>query len=792
MEKLYKKIIIIFAIALISNLGFSQNNQKFILIDDDTESVIPFANILFSKLDYKGTSTDIDGVFYVPSDTNTLTISYVGYETKNLNLSDIKSQIIRLKSIINELDEVVIDGENPAHRIIRNAVANRDLNNPESLNSFTYKSYDKIFVDTDDSNPKNDSIKQIDKALEDSYLFITETIAKHKYLKPRFAEDSVIATRSSGFKNPNFALLANSFQPFSFYAEHIELFEINYLNPVSKGSTEKYKFRLKEEYLQGKDTVFVISFEPKANRNFEGLEGLLYINSNKYAVESVDAKTFNSGKIDFKIQQKYKFIEDSYWFPEQLNFEITIGQGFGSLKYVGKSYLSEITPNAPLTKKDFPLVSLTLPETLVNKDSKIWDDYRKDALDNKELRTYVFMDSIGEKVNLDKLLKLPQKIINGRFPLKYIDIDLLNIIRYNRYEGTRLGLGFFTNDYLIKNISLGAFAGYGLKDEDWKYGGELSIDVPGKKDISVSMKYESNLREVGSFSGNRIQNPFVQRYWIASQMDAIESFSIRTDMKLLRNINWFVGFNTADISPRYNYEFVIDNSSIINYHNSEINLGLGYYVNEKLINSFGIITRLASDSPAFKLIYSRGLNGTFDGDFSYNKLRFTFDHAFVTKGIGKTTYRLDLGYIDSSLPYGLLFTGEGTLDKDIPFVVKHYFQTVTPYEFLSDRYAHLFTTHNFGRLFNNKGAFQPDILFHNNLGVGSLSNADSHQLIEFATKEELFLETGLELQNLIKIPIQELGYFGIGFGAFYRYGYHNLENSNDNFAFKYSFGFSFR
>ena len=27
------------------------------------------------------------------------------------------------------------------------AVANKDLNNPENLNSFTYTSYDKVFVD---------------------------------------------------------------------------------------------------------------------------------------------------------------------------------------------------------------------------------------------------------------------------------------------------------------------------------------------------------------------------------------------------------------------------------------------------------------------------------------------------------------------------------------------------------------------------------------------------------------------------------------------------------------------
>ena len=773
------------------NMG-AQSLKKFKLIDEDTGDVIPFANVLFNDTSNKGTATDIDGVFFMNSDVEKITISYVGYETKTVSVQNIKNNTITLKQAISELDEVVIDGENPAHRIIRNVVANRGLNNPENLNSFTYKSYDKIVVDIDDSKPMNDSLKDVQTFLKESYFFITETIAKHKYLKPRFTEDSVIATRTSGLKDPNFAILANAFQPFSFYNEHIELFETPYLNPISKGSTRKYKFRLKEEYLKDKDTVFVISFEPKANRNFEGLKGLLYINSNNYAVESVDASTFNSGKIDFTIQQKYKFINNQYWFPEQLNFVIILGQGFGSFKYVGKSYLSEIAPNAALEKKDFPFVSLTLPKNVGGRDSKYWDDYRKDALDKRELRTYKLIDSIGDAINLDKFLKIPQKLFEGKYPLKYFDIDLLNIVRFNKYEGTRLGVGFFTNDDILKNVSLGAFAGYGFKDNAWKYGGELQVDVPGKKDISLSLKYENSIREVGTYSGNKINNPFVSRNFIASQMDAIESYSIRTDMKLLRNINWFLGFNTAEITPLYNYQFVQNNSAVINYNNSEVNIGIGYHVNEKLINSFGTTTRLANDAPVLNLIYSRGLEGTFDADFNYNKLRFTLDHSFITKGIGRTTYRLDLGYIDSALPYGLLFTGEGTLDRQIPFVVKHYFQTVTPYEFLSDRYAHLFTTHNFGRLFNNKGYLQPNVLLYNNFGIGSLDNADYHQNIEFKTKDHLFLETGLELQNIIKVPFQNLGYFGMGLGAFYRYGYHNLEKSSDNFAIKYSVGFTFK
>ena len=787
------KKLTVLILLFISCKSIAQSSKKFILVDADTSKVIPFANILFNDEDYKGTSTDIDGVFYVPSHIKTVTISCVGYDTKILKIGDVKHRTLTLKQKISALDEVVLNAENPAHRIIRNAVANNYVNNPKNINSFTYKSYDKISITSGKRLKKNDSINKVmDSILKGSYFFITETIVKHKYLKPRFSEDSVIATKSSGFKNPNFALLANNFQPFSFYEEHITLFETDYLNPISKGSTRKYKFRLKDEYIKGKDTVFVISFEPKANRNFEGLKGLLYINSNKYAVQSVDASTFNSGKLDVTIQQKYNYIENKYWFPEQLNFVITIGEGFGSAKYVGKSYLLEITPNAPLKKKDFPFVLLTLPKNANLKDSTYWALNRRDTLNSNEKRTYTFIDSIGEKYKFDKLLKYSESLMQGKVPFKYVDLDLTKIAQYNRYEGLRLGLGLYTNNNLFKHVSIGGFAGYGLNDYKWKYGGELFVDVPSKKDILLYFKYENNLRGVGNFSRRSDQNPLNQRAFITNLMDAVKTYEFKTYMKLYRNINWSIGFNTTAISPLYDYSFTHNSTPITKYTNTELNLGFSYHVNEKLVNTFNKTTRLESDDPIFNLNYSKGLKNVFGGNFNYNKLQFTLDHSFKTKGLGKTSYRLDMGFIDTSLPYGQLFTGEGNFDRELSIIVKNYFQTVRPFEFLSDKYIHLFTTHNFGRLLNNKGYLQPDVLWHNNFGIANLSQSLNHQLIGFSTKKELFLETGLELKNILKLPVLDLGYLGLGIGGFYRYGYHHLENTNDNFALKYSIGFSFK
>ena len=53
----------------------------------------------------------------------------------------------------------------------------------------------------------------------------------------------------------------------------------------------KYIFIIEDTlYTEMQDSVFVISYRPKPNTNFDGLEGLLYINSNKWAIQNAIAR----------------------------------------------------------------------------------------------------------------------------------------------------------------------------------------------------------------------------------------------------------------------------------------------------------------------------------------------------------------------------------------------------------------------------------------------------------------------------------------------------------------------
>ena len=90
---------------------------------------------------------------------------------------------------------------------------------------------------------------------------------------------------------------------------------------------------------------------------------------------------------------------------------------------------------------------------------------------------------------------------------------------------------------------------------------------------------------------------------------------------------------------------------------------------------------------------------------------------------------------------------------------------------------------------NELNKFNPEIILHHNTGWGGLS--DKYTLYNFKTKEDIYLESGLELARVLKFNYLDLGYITFGAGAFYRYGSYELESFNDNIAFKLNIGFSF-
>lgn len=803
---MYMKSILLLFLFLLPALSYSQYTIKGKVVDSRSNQPLAFVSIIFNNDPHSGTTTDIDGKFTFTSSKKitTITCSYIGYKTlvispgENESLNEL---IIKLSSSATELKEVVIrSGENPANRIVRQVIQNKDMNNPEKVSSFKYTSYNKIVYDFKPSDTLNtDSSKQqlrINKVLQGGHIFMMESVTERKFIAPDKNDEVIIGTKVSGLKDPPFGPLATDIQPFSFYKDIFPVLGVNYLNPISNGSLNKYDFYIEDTLFQDADTVFILSFKPKPGRNFEGLTGLLYINTNKYAIQNVIAEPYEKGLIDVKLQQQYHFLDNKQWFPEQLNFELLIRQYPSKEMGIyanGKGYIKDVQLYAALGRKDFYAESLRMADSAAKRDIQFWANERTEPLQTREKITYRVIDSLGEKINIDKKLKFFEKLMQGRVPLYSFDIDLSKTLVINRFEGYRAGAGIYTNDKFSRIIYAGGFAGYGLKDKRWKYGGEVMLVADREKELEIKAAFQNNLSETGTSGLKYFGKYNFLREYMSFRMDNIKQYSVAVRFRAVKYAKLNIAFNHTMINPLYDYEYgETGQQKITDYNTSDITVNLRFAYREKIFRSGDQRMSMGTKYPVLYLTYTKGIKGIYDSRFDFNKVEARIETSVLSKNIGQTNIRIDGGITDRDLPYGLLFTGEGAYDKFARIPVKNYFQTVSPYEFLSDRYVNVFLSHNFSSLLLKTKKFQPHIIIHQNMGWGNLSRPANHQLIGFVTKEKGLFESGLQIDNIVKINYLNFVYLGLGVAGFYRYGPYSWPDAKDNFVWKITTTFSIK
>lgn len=812
-------LIIFIAIAFSAKAQSYQINGK--VIDSKSKEPLAFVNITINDGQYGGT-TDIDGVFRLQSkqQIHLLNFSYIGYESKYLPIYNTKSIIVELESKSVELEEVLIlPGINPAHRIIKNVVRNRSINDPEKLDAFSYTAYDKMVVTSDiDSVINNQSmwsrdttLKKVQDFFKKQDLFLMESIIDRKFMKPDRNYEHVIAQRVSGFKDPIFTFLLSQIQSTSFYKPLISLLGKNYVNPISKGSTNKYIFIIQDTTITARgDSLFMISFQPKFGSNFDGLKGVLAINSNKWAIQNVRAEPTSKNELfDLKIQQLYELVDDKQWFPKQLNTDIKLNNdkaGFNtsdtsskkinelSIIAIGKSYLMNIQINPELVKREFSNVTVELAEDASDQTEEFWNAYRGDTLSSKDQLTYHFMDSLGKAEKFDQVAQKLQVMLRGKIPMGKLDLDASRFIDYNDYEGFRFGVGLETNYKFSKILGFGGYIAYGLKDKKFKYRADASVLIDKYREVEFGVSKYQDVFESGGVSFFD-DNPSIfdlssVRSYLINRMNFTKGESTYIQFRALRDFKFNIGLNSYSKQSQGEYKYrpllsggaFLDMSQLFEF--TDLSLGFRWAFKEKFFKRKDIRMSLGTKYPIVHFNYTKGLNNVLGGQFEYNRYDLRIEKSFYSRYLGKTTMRLQLGYIDSDLPYPNLYNGIGSY-KSFTIYAPYSFATMRMNEFLSDKYIALFFTHSFGKLLINSDKFSPEIVIVSNIGFGDLSNRFNHLWTSFNTMEKGYFESGFFVNDLVNLQL-----YTIGIGVHYRYGPYSLPNTMDNFAFKFTIKFA--
>ncbi len=441
-------VLLISVLATLNAVG-----QTIFIKDKATEESIPFVKV-YPEGDNPFLS-DIDGRFERKSEWQAISFRAVGYRDTLIQASQLTDSTICLVSKAKEIKEIkVTEGENPAHRIIDLAIANRKKNDPLANDAFQYDSYSKFVFAAKESELESIKKTTIDSTeiklrqfFDEQHLFLIESASTRTFFPPSRDKETITAYKVSGFTDPLFSTFANELQSFSFYDNQFNLLGKTYINPIAFGGTKRYLFILEDTTVVNKDTTFMIFYRPRKGKHFEGMTGHLYINSNGWAIEKVTASPYeDTTGFKIKIIQEYALVDKRKWFPQKLSTELDFGplatiEGL-AIEGKGNSYIRNVRLDpADVKRRQFDNVSVSTNENAGKVNDEVWDTLRVFKITDKEKRTYQMIDSLSQAEGLERRLNGLKSIAEGKLPLGPVAFDLSRIINYNQYEGCRLGLG---------------------------------------------------------------------------------------------------------------------------------------------------------------------------------------------------------------------------------------------------------------------------------------------------------------------------------------------------------------
>ena len=705
-----------------------------IVKDSSSKKPLPFASINANDGAY--TIADVDGRFDLDSKTEitAFSISYIGYAKIDIATANKKFYTVLLSQKTNEVTEVGVSNKNKALEIIRQAVRKKDSNDPQKrLKSFEFKSYNKLIItaNPDSIDGRIDTVYvkkavkldssdfRFKKIIRQQHLFETERVSRFQYADNTLKE-TILATKMAGFREPVYELIMLNLQSFSIYDNRYELFETQYNSPISDYAYTNYNFRLLDSTtIQGRKT-YMIYFKNKHKRKAAGLEGILYIDHENFAVAKAIVRI--RGVLNISATHEFDYLADKgIWFPTERNFRISKGKKEKDIRILGETlkFDADDTPqNRKKVASDFTYVEskthnfdmvYNQPEPIKNRYTEIevnddaadqpesfWNRFRQDSLDLRSKRTYFVLDSIVGSRKIEKRLLSGRKILNGYMPFGVFDLDLRYLLSYNNYEGFRVGIGGKTNEQFSKKIRIDGYTTYGTKDGAFKYNLGFAARTDRYSNSWVGAFYTDDIREIGSTSfaiDKRVFKLYDPRPINVSTFYAYQNYRVYYETKVIPKTESIWQLNYSRNEPKFDYVFNNNGKSYENYNMTTAMVSLQWNPFSDYIQTPNERFESERRFPKFTFQYTKSIPKVLGNDFNFGKIDFrtVYEKKYVNGQ--KSAFLIEAGYAFGDVPLTHLYsTSPNNLTKDkilqrITFGGNNSFETMYFNEFFSSRYA---------------------------------------------------------------------------------------------------------
>ncbi|WP_027382729.1 hypothetical protein [Epilithonimonas caeni] len=753
----------------------------------------------------KCAKVDVEIDNYIGDEVVVDKVMEIGLDRENIKASEIKGVVLSNQS------------DPRALAIIDKVFKSFKNNSPNSLDSYSYKSYEKMSFDVDEDsindytrfyNARQDSLsrvanrklpkkeKEIKDSIEgeqmmgiarDSKLFLWERAMQFLYSKKYGEKTNILDNRISGLKNPVYEMLALRSNrdkiPREILPENRSLYRYFLTDSIEIDGRENFVIRFRQ-----------VDYKVPVNRR--KYNGYLYIDKETYAIKKIESNS--KVKTDGTITSVWIPINNK-WFLKTENLKIKMGvsefstvgkkenetaeekkerldkvKRFGNYAYMKSDYFDFQTP-VDFKASQFSGYTMSVK----NADGSLLDQYRTDSLTAREKLTYVKVDSLGKKYTLDRKVRVLTSLLRAKFTVGMVDISPLQT-RYNKYEGFRPGASFKLNEKFNKYISPDIYLAYGFKDRGFKYGAGVDVRTTLERNSFFRFEYFNDVMASGRFS---------QNLWNAKMQINNNGMSIQND-KYYK----FDGF-------RLGYEVDLSNSLTLNVSAKKQNEESGYPyefmgMSRKFENFSSLATIKFSPNnrnimtPAGKYTFEQNFPEVFfnyeqgyqslGGEFNYSRFDVLYTHQFRTS-LGMTQTRAFGGYYLGKAPIWHLFEMGGLDGNSSTGILSNFsltsylgFATMTAGKYFNDKFAGYYITHRIPWYFKSFGKNTSSFDFIYRGVVGDMKHPEYHQIENFSPLDHLYQEVGFEYNNFLSSRFN--------LGLFYRVGYYATSNFKDNFG----------
>jgi len=711
-------IIILFTFSSITSINARQFNIKGKVLDRKSNEPLSYTNIRVANTTM-GTAANKNGEYELrltPGNYK-LIASYIGYnsDTVSIELSQNVSGInfYLIQTNVNLPEVTVTPGENPALRIIREAIK-RKADREKKLLSYEFDAYTRGIIKTQKDISVGSNSVGLNIGSDTSALKITgilENESKGYFKKPDNYKEIIVARKQSSNFPSSINILTGGRIIQNFYNNNINFLGKDLPGPLADNALNYYYYYIKKILAIDHRMVYQIYMTPDDPGN-PGFIGNIFITDSTFNMIKVDVALNRAANIgglfdSVEVFQQFSEFPDSIYMP--VDYRLFVTANFLGLAKVGfeiNSILYDYKINPEIKNNFFNKVILSVTPGADSRDSTYWANAVTVPETKDEIAAYKRIDSLQSvpKSFWDNFSPLSTRINYSRY---FSTSAPLGMYHFNRVEGNSLDFGFYLHRAADQRLNSSLNFSYGFSDKKLKNDFGISYLLGDYRTYKFSFNAFNKLNIL--FGNSDDYNDLTATILALVSKDDFRNyyysngFNFNFSGEVLPILSLNAGFlNHTDKNAFKNTEFSLfakDRTYRLNppIYETKINavyLGLNFDFRDFIEDGF--FRRRTSMGKSY---FTFGGDVNFSGkNFLKSDLNFT-TYTVNARGIIHTFKSAEFNikvfgmFTNGELPYQMLFS----LPGNINLTAQHFtFRTLNINEILGDRVVTVYLEHNFG------------------------------------------------------------------------------------------------